>query len=106
MCNSDDDSSLRPPATTTKQPPPIVFTRHDLRAFHLLQIPIWIFDATNKAMWWANHGGLALWNAQTVDELLARDFASDMSDATAHRLAEYMVKFQRGERVDDQVCNE
>ena len=49
-------------------------------------------------MWWANHAAIqTLWQASSLDELLARDFGSDMSLATERRLQEYLRRFQQHE---------
>ena len=49
-------------------------------------------------MWWANHAAIqTLWQASSLEELLARDFGSDMSLATERRLQEYLRRFQQHE---------
>jgi hypothetical protein len=77
--------------------------RESMDIFNLILQPIWVFDIENKCMWWANKAAVELWNADTLQDLLSRDFASDMSEAATLRLADYMVKFQKGERINDQV---
>ena len=52
------------------------FTSEDLELFDVLERPVWIFDI--KSMWWANTAAVALWNADSLEALLSRDFASDM----------------------------
>ena len=79
------------------------FTRKDLDVFNILSQPLWIFDIENKAMWWANTAGLAVWNADNLEELLSRNYADDMSEATSQRLADYYLRFQNGEKIKDQV---
>ena len=79
-------------------------SKEDMEIFNLLQHPIWVFDIENKSMWWANTAALELWNAESLDALLSRNFRDDMSEATARRLADYVERFQRGERVTEQVC--
>jgi hypothetical protein len=54
-------------------------------------------------MWWANNAALELWNADTLESLLSRNFADDMSEATERRLADDMEKFKKQERVTAQV---
>ena len=76
------------------------YTRADMEVFNLLHQPLWVFDIEKKSMWWANRAALDLWNAESLESLLARDFA-DMSEATVQRLGEYMLKFQRGEFVNE-----
>lgn len=83
-------------------PKPTIYTRGDLQVFNLLDRPIWVFDIENKAMWWANNAAIELWNADSLEELLARDFADDMSDSTRVRLTEYCELFKLGEKVVEQ----
>ena len=59
----------------------------------------WVFDIERERMIAANTEALRLWSADDIDELLARDFASDMSGATRARLAAYLTAFQRGESI-------
>jgi signal transduction histidine kinase/ActR/RegA family two-component response regulator len=49
---------------------------------NMLRHPVWIFDIDSMSMYWANLSALVVWNAATLDELLQRDFISDMSDTT------------------------
>ena len=79
------------------------YQRDDLQCFELLvDQPVWIFDIVKKAMWFANAAAVELWSATSLDELLARNFANDMSDATEQRLNRYLQKFRQGERLKDQ----
>lgn len=70
-------------------------------AFEALRTAVWVFDVERKRMHWANRASLRVWNAPTLDELLARDFASDMSRSTETRLRDYLDRFRRGEVVPD-----
>lgn len=45
-------------------------------------------------MWWANTAAVELWN---LEELLARDFASDMSQTTSDQINSYLDRFRKGE---------
>ena len=74
----------------------------DLVALDLLTTPVWVFDTQRRCIWWANRAALTLWNAADLDELLARDFAGEMSDVTAARLREYLRRFRAGETVLEQ----
>ena len=64
--------------------------------------PIWIFDLEQRRMLWANTLGLRFWRADSVDGLRARDFASDMSEATASRLDGYKQRLMRNEVFTEQ----
>jgi hypothetical protein len=86
-------------------PKPVkIFQRKDLEAFNALKNPIWVFDAQLKSMYWGNTAALDVWSAGSLEELINRDFASDMSGATESRLQDYFLRFQRGEDVSEQVC--
>jgi len=75
------------------------YTRDDMAVFDLLEHPIYIFDILNKCLWWANAEAVKMWNATSLTELLERDFASDMSEASKRRMLDYLRKFKKGERV-------
>lgn len=79
-----------------------IYRREDLAVLNLFEQPVWIFDIEGKAMWWANTAAVELWSADSLASLLKRDFAHDMSEATACRLADYLVRFRKGERIKDQ----
>jgi hypothetical protein len=79
------------------------YSRRDLRPFNLLENPIWVFDIENKTIWWANTAAVRLWNAESLDELLGRDFASDMSQTVEKRLNSTRERIEAGERFSDQV---
>jgi PAS domain-containing protein len=69
------------------------YSHADLQALNLLDQPVWIFDIVRKAMWFANTAAVELWSAPDLPTLLVRDFATDMSEATANRLDDYLLKF-------------
>jgi hypothetical protein len=79
------------------------FTRTDLELFNLLEHPVYVFDIDRKAMWWANKAAMILWNADTLQSLLARDFAHDMSEATSKRLTDCLRRLQIGEKFSEVV---
>lgn len=70
-------------------------------AFERLETPIWVFDIANERMVWANPPAVALWRAPSLESLLERNFAADMSHETRTRLAGYLERFRRGERVTE-----
>ena len=80
------------------------FSRDDLAPFNLLVSPIWVFDIERKGMWWANEAAVDLWSANSLESLLARDFASDMSESTEKKLHGYLDRFRKGESFPEQVC--
>jgi hypothetical protein len=74
---------------------PRSYTPNDLEVFNLLTHPVWVFDVEHKAMFWANTSALQVWNADSLEALLHRDFKSDMSQAADVRTKicwrEYLV---------------
>lgn len=79
------------------------YKRSDFTGLNLLaRHPVWIFDVERKGIWWANNAAVVLWRATSLEDLLDRDF-SDMSESTNIRMNEFIKKFNRGERVVEQV---
>jgi hypothetical protein len=94
----------RPPVRTLKARR-AYYTRADLEPFNLLEHPVWVFDIERKCMWWANDAALVVWNAPTLDALLARSFSDDMSQATTLRLSDYLRRFrEHDEKIAESVC--
>lgn len=75
-----------------------------MSVFNLLLEPIWVFDIETKSMWWANQAAISLWSADSLEDLLHRNFAEDMSEVTVQSLADYLERFNNGERLQEQVC--
>jgi hypothetical protein len=73
------------------------YTRDHLSCFDLVDTPIWVFDAQNKSMWWANEAACYLWSSDSCEELVKRDFASDMSKASENMMNTWLEQFHRGE---------
>jgi signal transduction histidine kinase/ActR/RegA family two-component response regulator len=74
------------------------YCREDMAIFNALEHPIYVFDILNKSIWWANSQAVKMWNADSLDSLLERDFASDMSEASETRMLDYLRRFEKGER--------
>ncbi|MDZ7854367.1 MAG: diguanylate cyclase [Halomonas sp.] len=66
-----------------------------------LQTPVWIFDIELGRIHYANAAALRLWEAETPQELYARDFLSTMSQATRRRLTDYLPRLAKGEIIDE-----
>ncbi len=64
--------------------------------------PVWIFDVERECMVFGNAAACEFWRAKTVEELVQRDFSSDMSNATRSRLAAALARVVRGELVHEQ----
>jgi signal transduction histidine kinase/ActR/RegA family two-component response regulator len=73
------------------------YTHDDLSVLNLLKAPVWVFDLERRTMYWANRSALVVWNADTLESLLARDYESDMSDSSKTRVDEMLVKVIRNE---------
>jgi diguanylate cyclase (GGDEF)-like protein/PAS domain S-box-containing protein len=54
-------------------------------AYAWLPAAVWVFDLDRMRIAWANPAALALWRAQTLEELTARDF-SDLPRETVDRM--------------------
>jgi signal transduction histidine kinase/PAS domain-containing protein/ActR/RegA family two-component response regulator len=78
------------------------YNRQQFRMFNLLRSPVWIFDIEQRSMYWANSPAVHIWNAGSLEELLARDFRSDMSDATVSILQDRLQKLTRNEFIHEQ----
>jgi signal transduction histidine kinase/FixJ family two-component response regulator len=75
--------------------------REDLTALDLVDQPVYVFDLVRRCMWWANPAAVQLWCAGSLPELLERDFASDMSEATKLRFDEYLVQLMDGQIIKE-----
>ena len=78
-------------------------SRDDLQVLDLVDHPVWVFDIINKCMWWANQEAVSFWNASSLEELLDRDFASDMSETVRKKNLDTLDRFRRKERVKESV---
>ena len=76
-------------------PPGLPF---DTAGLDRLRRPVWVFDDVRKRKVYANPAGVALWGADSLEALLARDF-SDQSPAVAIRMAAIALKIAHGETV-------
>jgi signal transduction histidine kinase/CheY-like chemotaxis protein len=82
---------------TSAGDPEHCYSRAELKVFDLLKHPVWVFDADNICMYWANKAAVKIWRADTLDELLARDYASDLSVDRAYKLKQVMQAYAKGE---------
>jgi signal transduction histidine kinase len=74
----------------------------DLEIFNILQHPIFVFDIEKCKIFWSNRAGLKHWNAESLDELLARDFSKDLSEATRRRMQDLLKRHRQGEIIKEQ----
>lgn len=61
--------------------------------------PEWIFDLQRMRITWANAAAVAFWRADSLDQLILRDFASELTPAAHERLARYADALQGGRTV-------
>jgi signal transduction histidine kinase/ActR/RegA family two-component response regulator len=85
------------PPVSSSVPPGLPF---DTAGLDRLRRPVWVFDDMRKRKVYANPAAVALWGAESLDALLARDF-SDQSPAVRARMDAIAQKVARGETVMD-----
>jgi signal transduction histidine kinase/ActR/RegA family two-component response regulator len=78
------------------------YTPKELYIFNMLKYPVWVFDIKRRGMYWGNETALKVWNAESLEALTRRDFASDMSQAAKTFLNDLLPKFERNETVTEQ----
>ncbi|WP_120498818.1 PAS domain-containing sensor histidine kinase [Kiloniella sp. EL199] len=72
----------------------------DLLAFNRLSTAIWVFDIEGHSIWWGNEPALKFWDANTLDDLIQRDFSTD-SSSVRRRLYEVFETSAKGDRVEE-----
>lgn len=60
-----------------------------------LQNIYWVFDFDLGRMHWANAAALAMWKADSLQELRERDYSASASSAIAARLRQFKLDFER-----------
>ena len=75
-------------------------TQDSLGHFEQLATPIWVFDVDNHKIWWANAAGILFWEAESLDDLLQRDFSMD-SDMVRTRLRQIVRNGPGQKRIQD-----
>jgi signal transduction histidine kinase len=95
-----DPEANRPPVVPL-YPPNRVYSREQLDVLNILVHPVWVFDVDHRKMSWANEAAVAMWNASSLLDLVARNF-DDMSEATVTRLKTYQHQFRLGLNIVDQ----
>ena len=58
-----------------------------------LEIAVWVYDIDNSRIIHANRSACDLWQAESEDQLRARDMGRDMSSTVAKRLKQYQNDF-------------
>lgn len=62
-----------------------------------LKTPVWVYDTDNRCIAYANEPAVTVWQAESEEELLKRDFGEGMSTAVAKRLKQYQSDFCRSD---------
>lgn len=65
---------------------------HDMNR---LRRPMWVFDIESACVCWGNPSCLALWDAESLEDLMSRDMGADMTDTVATRLRQYQTDFKQ-----------
>ena len=82
-----------------------VYTRDDVEVLNLVSNPIWVFDITNKSMWWGNTAALEFWSAPTLEDLTRLNCVDDMSEIVNRRNIDTMESLRRNEHVEDYLVS-
>ena len=88
-------------------PPFRAYRRSELEVFDLIKRPVSVLLCgeewgDKKWLFWGNTACVSLWNANSRDELLARDFNKDMSDSVKQRNHDIARRCRAGERFSQQ----
>ncbi|MGB1237490.1 MAG: EAL domain-containing protein [Pseudomonadales bacterium] len=68
----------------------------DLHVFENFHSAMWVFDAENCRIHWANEEAIAFWRAQSREELYARNFRNAMSDAMHSIIMDDLEDYRQG----------
>lgn len=68
----------------------------DFATLEQLNTPLWVYCIDAHRIFWANPSALEVWESQSLDELSARDFSVDTSDAVDAVLQSYVQELQTG----------
>lgn len=61
----------------TEKDRPHYLNKSELAHFQNLSTPLWVFDLQPHRMWWGNKAAIAFWKADSLEELIARDYSTD-----------------------------
>ncbi|MBI5259977.1 MAG: PAS domain-containing protein [Burkholderiales bacterium] len=70
----------------------------ELGHYDWLHVPVWVFDVERPGIVWANAAALEFWRAESLDELITRDY-SDISPPARARLLASMQQHTLGKVV-------
>lgn len=67
-----------------------------LELFDAISRPVWLFDVACHSIWWANRAAVKFWRADSLEDLLSRDYSSD-SATVRQRLRQVFDNTPEGE---------
>ena len=70
-------------------------------AIDRIHTAVWVFDIDQLCMIWANQAALKLWDSPSLDELLKRDFKSDLSAAVKESMLQFQQAFRNNEVIQE-----
>lgn len=70
--------------------------KESLTLFDAISRPVWLFDVERHSIWWANKAAVKFWRAESLEELLSRDYSSD-SETVRVRLRQVIDHTPEGE---------
>ncbi|MCV6545921.1 MAG: EAL domain-containing protein [Cohaesibacter sp.] len=82
---------------------PLACDAFDLSSILSLTTPLWVFDIDRSHVVWANDAAVALWQADSQDDLYQRDMGADMSASIAERLKQYQSDFEKDKKTFSEV---
>ena len=62
----------------------------------MLANPAWVYDVERYCIHWANASAIEFWQAETLDDLMQRDFRSSMSEAIFELLKSNLDQYRQG----------
>ena len=68
-----------------------------------MKTAVWVFDFDHLCVIYANAAALDVWNADSIEELSARDLSLDMSVGVRKRMNQYRVDLADPERFFDEI---
>ena len=65
-------------------------------------LPVWVIDADDQQLCWANDAALELWQAESREELFARDFKTGLPERVSRRRDHTFALLRAGEQVREE----
>jgi len=68
-----------------------------------LKTPVWVYDTDNRCIAFANEPAVTVWQAESEEQLRARDLSEGMSSTVAKRLKQYQYDFHASDAEFNEV---